>query len=994
MKLNIKEGMRNWLTEFLSKLEEELVPKWNRYGYIVDLSWKNTKENEFVQKIILNNKLKRKELLKDHPEIESLIDEVMKHVCSKNPLTFDRVKAIRRLFGLMHYSSNDGNYITASSDFMFIKGMPPVQTDKIRDNAIELEMLSMEQSPLRYGFRDNTFELIINDYLSDYVNETAKIMTRMDLDTIMSGFWTTNSGGETVQADLGNPILNRASGKRIVIAGAEADKWRDKDYLNQKMGHESLVNERTQIDRKPRDVTGVNNTKLAVGAPYHLILSSAIDSLGTSTSGKQTGTMFDQNIMLVATSNPGNLCVSNDMTSFDNTVSVNHQKISHAYALEVATKSVHHIYGPFTTSKTLVATKNREINELKEKEVNALQKVLSYGIRNLNPYSTIYMSNIFGLLSNKEGTFPSGILATGSNHTFNLTTWRLVSEKKKMEWIKLMDYQGYDISEFNQFRTSSLKYISGQGDDGLEIFSGRLDHIDNAAGFSQASIKPMGVIEKSDCSRNWAEYLKMPVVLGSSFPLPARLSITTVEAKTKNRSVIEKMREISGLLGQLSSRSENANGCLKLEYTLAMLMSRMTFTCDKKEYVEKLRKSSIAKKVRIEKKKHFIQIYLPFYFLFCAGGGELPMPMMERLNGTYTMLSSIFTPRGEYCLHYIYDICYDEKNLLEGIEKKQETRILCNPLVEYYNIDVAYYLVNMFGAITNEKLRLDEDTKEQLKHIATRHDMSKREAKMLAAQAATSTLKEKYNLRVPTSFQYHNQTFTRLLATYEQLARSKSEDIQYGRLVSEYLISFVPGKLSFVDNMKHYHYYISFENEKLGKDLRLEAILLARDISPCVNATSDYLNLISYFGLQRREDYIPSHKLALIRGKYWKMNTIENESINRFLLQAYKKGNKALEYAFKAMGVPNDEMEERKKLITSMSAMKDYRLRYTQNPALMSMITTNPISYELALGHSSARSVEDKLLALTIVYCEIQRMGRNYEGERINVHSFASSYGK
>ncbi|BBU41764.1 RNA dependent RNA polymerase [Biston robustus cypovirus] len=954
-KLALKSTGRNWLVQSMSKLGKIKVPYWGVYGILRGEKEKNVSEPPYVTKSFVGLAQERKDKLP--PLLNSYIDNI---ALKANSLT-----KVLKCYAATRSMTNDGTYYATATDLSWNKAIRPMLVSQVIEAPEVLERT--EEYITDFKFKDGFANDVVN-YLSLYIDDVVQRLTNVNPDTELIAFMTMSSAGvkvtHTEKKDV-SETLARVLNKRLVRLAKDSHKYRDMKSLIEDFSLAIILVERTQLDRRQRGISGLNNARLLCSFPAYLIAKATYPKFIAAAQGKQSGNALDIFDMLLWTIQDDVLLSSIDIKGMDASIQTILRDIVTAFNVKVARQLTQKNFAAFTSSTEQVT--DVKTGRVSTKNITALEKAILFDKQNTQSSAT-YESKTFGKVTNREGTFSSGRADTSSHHTL------LLGATLKTSQINQSPKVG-----------SSRASINTMGDDVYVVYSGSTHRMILNIEHDAECIAKLGLATESELSVSTLVFLQMQATAGCFVGYDDRISPFTKEHSSEYISSLQTVQELRALMDDLVWRVTDTIGLKEVQFTIACLTAlRFTLSLTKDIYDEIC--ALFERFLKIDRRPvnanykytRLVVIYIPVCWLFMYKGGELPAIPFERLDGSYTCDESIHTPRG----HIKRRLLYDVSNIKEMIESDHIN--LNKNLLSEYGFEGAQFLINLnIVGLEYETKENDVDKAEIVEMTRKLESYSNVDA-FNRSRAAAEALKKAFEIDLPEDIVYGEQLQRKIYAVMRELDMTESvrRTFSSGLLttvkeMSKLINQFKPSK----EDIKYVYYLV--EDESLI-DITTAHVAARFPITANLNAGSESMCAMAYLGMLDQRIGAYQIEANSVHGKYGKFkydDLLFNEAVS-----IYQSKRTAMNLFYEAINYTKSQARRLERAIRYYLANNDLQINSSTTPRNLFMINPQPNNVPKIMVEDTIVGVSQKRVFLYgLIHHEILRVCRDLSFGRIKL---------
>ncbi|AAK73087.1 RNA dependent RNA polymerase [Cypovirus 14] len=956
-KLKYKSIARNWLTEALHNLGDTLIPVWNASGDIRSTVMKNTNESAFVRSQIEADREKRKQL-------NSVMTAYLGHVLSK----CNSYDSIRRYYTAVRVMTNDGAYLSTLTELSLDKAVQPIASMTAVQRPAVLEHDASGRA-YRQTYTSGELSAAWN-YLRPFASEIATKLTKTNLDELWLGFITTSSPGrkleETILRNLHVEVQKWSGKSKIVMEAVLAPKYRDMSRYTDALTTISQLVERIQIDRRQRAISGLSNERLFLSFLSYVIGKEIYNLNSNAAQGKQAGNALDIQDMLYLTTLRNTIQSSIDISGMDASIQPEIKELYNTLTLETTGHMNTSKFGPFMT-KTM-EIKDTKTGSSRRDKVNAAKQAIMYEIANTQT-STTYNSKIFGEIKSGEGTYPSGRADTSTHHTVLLQAI----------------LRGNELRRCSEGKASSLIDMRILGDDVRLTYHGSEDLCIKHANEDAEALNKCGFKVTQEYSKNSVTLLQQLVVNGSFWGFPDRISLWTRERQKGMYRYDESAKEATALCDDMMSRIPRPEGLKMLLFNILFLgYGRLNMAVSRpfvNEFVKligkhvqyELHSDNLAYKTRL------ISVYLPFYWSFMAGGGELqPYPFM-RSDGSYTPDHSMYSARGPYLRRNLYDISGAETSIINEEMVKLDHELLTKYDVLATQLFMDLNFLNLKVEAKRELLPPNE-----IERLASDLEALGNADARVRSKIAYGSLKREM-ADIPKGIVYGYDLYTKI----EQTALDQESTEEETKLVSMRMLmnlrKYANNRYIRAHDDDVLHEYCFNRRAERANFLPMMKHLKNFSIAANMEPFSDGWALLGYLGLMDPLGSELRAELASIRGGFHKMSYADPRFKTGFRI--YNENARLLETFFVMIGADGNEQEAMRRAFAYFSMYGRIRYEYIQSPRQLFFINNSPIGaarFLVGTEYNQSSSAVQALF-LTYTYLHILSNISDYSGELLEL---------
>lgn len=703
-RLKAKSTARNYFQEAVSNLNVVSVPNWNVRLVAHSMKLRDVKESGLVLDEIKLAKDKRKEKLSK--TMNNFIDQCLK---------LKNIDDVINSLNIVRYATNCGEYINTLTELSVDKAVRPtirgdpvlrsiVKTEISRPDSAELDRLPLDvefendyekqEARTSKNVEDwNIRSMMQKYYYNPRIKAAVRYVSTIDFDEEWAKFMTVKSPGNIPELEdidlLTKQLRDYVTKSRIGFEMFTSEKYRDIEFADSDILGSQKMNNRTQIDRRARAISGTSNVRMKNALPGYLIESYLYKYSTAAIQGKQKGDVSDLKDMLRYTITDNVMISSSDINGMDTSIQSLFKEVITSFILKVLfeagndLKAKNQSYGPYNVMKAILVEK--ETNKVLKHCILSAPFMAAVRDASLRTTSTTYQSKLFKELKTQEGTFGSGNPDTGSHHTLQLDSIYTAGDKM--------------LVKSGKIKTSISTSI--MGDDIERVYMGRERIMQENALIDLKLLRKMGMESDFNISKSTGVFLQQQVTCGRLVAYPDRISFTTKERGNENLNSEQKAKELLALVDDISSRIPRSHHLHVLSFFL------LGFTCrrrvlsvspedistlsavlndkniDFKVYDDTENENEFEKKVNDTsdgnenskrstrtKTRVLCSIIRPLVWVFCHKGGNLPSFKFQRRDGTFTSQERMTAVRGYVQRRLMYDIsgCFDGDRIHDKLD--------------------------------------------------------------------------------------------------------------------------------------------------------------------------------------------------------------------------------------------------------------------------------------------------------------------------------------
>lgn len=918
-KLKQKSAIRNWLKEGVNKLGTVEILKWSSDCQILGTYNRIVTEPEMVQQLIKENREERKQKLSS--EFNKYIDDRLALI--KN------ISDVETLFKLTRAMSNDKSYFKTLVELSLDAAVQPKIEERIVPAPFPLAFDNKDQM-IDFTFRDvDPIFYMCERYLNDASEALKPVIGKLNYENEWLNYVTTSSAGKRMSDDELTQfpsIVRKLYNIRLVRVALESERHYSIMQPLESIEDSTVLVVRQQIDRRQRTIAGLTNAKLFASFPSYRIGKEYYNLSTSVAQGKQIGNMLDVSSMLYLTTLESALCSSVDISGMDASIQSTLRRVYDSLTFTLAANSEMANYGSFLSSLESVKLYNSSKGTYEEvrQRMSGVYKALVFQASTMQS-STIYNSNLFGVITNREGTFESGRADTSTHHTVLLDALLVAAGKLYCE-------SGKPFTRI---------FKQEMGDDIICVYSGRMNfNVDNAK-YDAEVLQKAGFKTTLDISRNQCIFLQQQIVLGKVYGLADRVSLFTREHVKAIKSLKSACAELNSLVDDMSSRITDPFGLRLLTWAIGLLcLSRHTLKLEDNSYDEVAK--VLEKYIRIQKYDNAVKrstrlltIYMPFSWLWMYGGGELFFPSLQREDGTWTTADFITSPGGEYKRRKLIELI--------GVNNIASIGPVINNAIRAYSINKSQFLIDIDIDGLEEKSRIKEEEEISLMNLSDRLDSLGDTRRIDKSKRAFDSLSRQGH-KLPRSVVYGYNNFTKI----KQLITSGEKGDVSPTSLTENLL-FRMRELLGVKYTRDYSFTLKDSDiyhlyEIVFTDVDVGLLPHAWDTDRCpflfsMRNRNEVWLLHSLLGGPAYSEGSLRRELASIRGKYAQFKY--SDPTFKEALKVFLNNKKLLPEFMDAVGVRSDSQGTYMKALEYYAQFGNYQYDYVINPRRLFYLSEN-----------------------------------------------------